>query len=463
MNDPVDRRIRQVVHEIHDSAPATPEWSQVSTAWTRVPQPPRRGVRGWVVAATAAVLAATLTTGVLVARSTSDRSRPATSRPGPTSTPSEPVATSSPPTTAPSEPEPDTASTWTDVSRARWEALSGFDSVSFTVDVTERYAANPEQDSTNTRHVTLRSDGSVWSTGDGLIFNSYDATTGIARLHARQPDGSILAEQVAGETGNSIAFLMLGGTDPTGGIHWSPDAVVSAGTHDGRPAWTLTQTIDDQIDTWTIDQPTGLIVGHETDWTYAGTARAHRSVSLTDLRTGVELPAEFPGELPPDADVQQIGDPSSKRLTLDEAAAQFGSGFVVPGTLPPDSTVVADTFGPTDPATDQTFPSTQVSVTITLADGFARSTLVLTKLRAPDDGIPAGFVAVDDRVCRSDDGTTCAGRPGDLVITSGAWAGTTAAMNGLTLVAERDGVILNIVAADATAALAIADTLTSLP
>ena len=212
-------------------------------------------------------------------------------------------------------------------------------------------------------------------------------------------------------------MVMLGSLDPTS-ASWSEDAAVTTGSSNGRDTWHVSQSMsapndatDPQTDTWTIDRTTGFVVGYELDWSYDDTGRrAHRSVTLSNLRTGVSLPAEFPGSFPEGATVDRSGDPNIRPTTLAEAAAEFGSGLVAP-TNPPVtralSTSSAAQLGPfgAPPVTDPTRPLPQdIRVELTALNGFTRTTLHLHKVREWRRSSRRLDITIDDALCRSDDG-----------------------------------------------------------
>ena len=357
----------------------------------------------------------------------------------------------------------------------RIAALSSFDSVSFTATVSEQYDGQPENTTNHTNDVVLRNDGSLWATGDTILMNSFDAATGVARLHFVQADGSSAYQEVVGWTDNSVPLMtMLGGVDPTGPVDVLDGATIEATTLDGRDVWRVGRTLamdgDEQTDTWTVDRATGLIVGYDVDWVYDGASRhARRSVVISDVVLGAELPPEFPGSFPEGAVVDRSGDPNGFRLaTVAEAATAFGDGFVLPADLANDARITLRTYDSnlSDPVEVAAGNSGEVvaptiSVEIITRVGFTRTVTTLTKMRPPLTGVPGGYMLVGDALCPTSDGVTCRTWSEESEITAGDWAGASSNLEQTSISAERDGITLSVNAPTAEEALALANSLTS--
>ena len=122
----------------------------------------------------------------------------------------------------------------------------------------------------------------------------------LARATAR-----ITYQQLDGQTDNTTALSpILGGLDPIATVGDVTDSITTD-TVAGHATWRIVQHPPTGTDanrvptsTWTIDSATGLVVGLEQDWTYGQDSHAHRSVTLSNIHTGVQLPAAYPGAFP---------------------------------------------------------------------------------------------------------------------------------------------------------------------
>lgn len=443
--------------------------------------------RHWGLAAAAALLVVAIA-GVAVARSV-DHDGNVRSIPGPSDDTAAPDAASTvPPTSASSTAVPSTASPTTapptsaapsteapaaqltvaDIAAERYAALAAYDSVSFTVQVDEEYGGGPDTATTSVRYVTLLNDGTVWATGEEPgYFNSYDPATGVGRIQTLMPDGTLGYMELAGLSDNSVPLMtMLGGIDPaTGG--WRPDEPVTAGSEDGRDVWRVVRDWDGQIDEWTIDRESGLIVRYEVDWAVASDGRrGHRTVVLSDVRPGATLPPEFPGTPADTATVSIQGDPAAFHpLTLAEAAAQFGPSFVAPASFASGARVTFSSFdNPPAEGVEGAFATTELLVQMTAMEGFARTTVGIWKTMLPAGAdVPPGFVVVGDALCRSADGAVCDTMPRAAdELAEGAWAGVRYHVDGAAVTASRDGIQVTLAAPTAELALELAETLSTI-
>jgi hypothetical protein len=386
-------------------------------------------------------------------------------------------ATNDPPDTAASAPTPpstpDPASAMDALVTERRAALAAYESVSFTAVVDEEYDGRPDMSTTRRNQVVLQANGSLYATGDSFIANSYDAATGIARAHFRNPDGTETYQEVVGLADNGVPLMtMLGSLDPTAPLGEEPDAEVTDGVFDGRSAWIVERDLGGQIDRWTVDRTSGLVLEYFVEWTFdeVSGAQARRTVHLTDVETALPMPPEFPYEFPAGVEVQRSGDPDGFRsLTLADAAAVFGPGLVAPADLPADSVITArsqDTSwsvpDPTAPSGSAELAMVSASTEITIREGFSRTTLYLNVLRSqPGATPPPGWIDARDGACPSANGLECDNASGDDVgvLSRGAWAGVNYGIQHGNLSASRDGVSLSISAGSDERALALAESL----
>lgn len=288
--------------------------------------------------------------------------------------------------------------------------------------------------------VTLLSDGSIWSEGAAFLWTSYDATTGVSRGAVAGQDGVTRYEESVGWADNSTPLLLLFGYYPVMHFDMLGDPTLAASTsHLGRAAWRITSTFaggisgspdDMRLETFTIDQQSGLVVAYELRQTIAGRVGVTEA-RLDDLVLDVALPAEFPGSFPEGADVQRSGDPSGfTSLTVSAAAAAFGAGFVAPA--------LADDVSPRVLLTVSEFPAEGdspagafVQVMIEWHTGFVSSSFGLSKSVITDGSLPpAGVLAVDGAVCPSTDGIHCDYYDAPSIVTQGAWAGSPSLFDG---------------------------------
>ncbi len=146
------------------------------------------------------------------------------------------------------------------------------------------------------------------------------------------------------------------------------------------------------------------------------------------MTTGVELPAEYPGSFPPDAPVERSGDPAAFRpVSVAEAAAAFGDGLAVPAELPDTARITVSTQPVTGESIDgqegEVF-ATDVGVTITVPEGFARTTIEYHKFR-PVPGVTHGFgmIPAGDGLCFTGPDGGCSTTDSPTVLAAGALAG----------------------------------------
>jgi hypothetical protein len=351
------------------------------------------------------------------------------------------AASTVPVTAAPTTTSPPAGPSLPSLQRQVGQALSNVDSFRATATITRGGADATTQSNT----VTLLSDGRMWALTDGGGWASYDPSTGVSKLMSIGPDGTATYQEIVGWADNSVGIQILVGHDPVMRFErGAAEADISEVVHDGRPAWQITSAADvnrpgqfgGQVEVFVIDQATGLVVATRTELAVDGAVQVTES-SLTGLETGVTLPAEYPGVFPDGAAVERSGDPNAFQLTtLDDAAAFFGRGFVAPADLPA-GTRVTTSAGPVMAETGETF-ATNLTVTITIPDGFARSTVELHKFVPIGDVAPGfGMIPIDDALCFSTDGITCTRTADTDVVTAGALAGH-------NLHVEGDGTVINV-------------------
>lgn len=387
-------------------------------------------------------------------------------------------ATSIEPTTAPSA-VPSVDDQLADVSASVAAALSTFDSFRATVTLsrtqqqlgTENSQPVPTIDEDLVNVVTLSSDGTIWSEGEVFLWTSYDATTGVSRGAVVGQDGVTRYEESVGWADNSTPLLLLFGYYPVMHFDVLGDPTLTASTsHLGRAAWQITSTFaggvsgspdDVRTETFTIDQQTGLVVAYEMRQTLVGREDVTQA-RLDDLVVDATLPAEFPGTFPDGADVQRGGDPSGFTvLSVSDAAAAFGAGFVVPALADdasPRVTLIISEF----PAEGGSPAGALYQVMVEWHNGFVMSSFSLSKSVITDGSPPpAGVLVVDGAVCPSSDGVHCDYFDAPSIVTHGAWSGSPSLFDG-PRVSITNGPIRGTAAGPtAEAALAIANSLTT--
>jgi hypothetical protein len=372
-----------------------------------------------------------------------------------------------------------------DVAVSVTAALSTFDSFRATATlhrISNGIPADPTvtvlvDETTSVNTITLFADGSMWSEGDQFLWTAYDATTGVSRAAFRGMDGATAYQEVVGWTDNSTPLLMMLGSMPVMQFDGLFDPTVEEVTsHLGRPAWRITSTLgfgaggsldpasdgySEQTDAYTVDQQTGLLVAFRSTNTHDGVEDL-TEMRLDDLETDVQMPVDFPGVFPEGAVVDRSGDPNGfVPLTIEQAAAQFGFGFVAPVLdderprvwLAEQGRVFADNGSQL---------ATMRRATIEWYDGFARSSIEISvSVAVAGSALPEGFVLIDGLLCRSLDGEHCVGFGQPSEITAGALAGAPSSFEGSWLTISNGPVQVVINAPSPEAALAIANSLTT--
>lgn len=330
----------------------------------------------------------------------------------------------------------------------------------------------PVIDQTMVNTITLMADGSIWSEGDSFHWTSYDAATGVSRGEFGGADGGTQYQEIVGWPDNSTPLLILFGYDPVMRFDAMQGPTLTEVTsHLGRPAWQITSTFeggyteptqaDTQTEVYTIDEQTGLVVAYEQHQTHGGVETNVKEARIDDLEVGATLPAAFPGAFPEGAVVDRSGDPNGfVPLAVADAGARFGSGFVVPaGDGAPVPRTTVNTFDM--PATDSSPGGVMYQASIESRTGFVRSTVSISKSTITSGSPLQGWIVVDGLGCASPDGVHCVGFDGPSLITAGALAGVPSRFDGRVLIIDNGPVQIVVDAATPEAALAIANSLTT--
>ena len=334
-------------------------------------------------------------------------------------------------------------------------ALSGFESFAATTTQT-RYVEDAAGVRSNVdvrvHRVTMLADGRLWATDDEDGWSSYDPASGLARILFRMADGSLHAQELVGQEEGSLPTVMAIGHDPVLRFD-NVGELESTTTPDGERGWATIVDDAESTSTTVIDERTGLVVAtHRVTARGDGTSEVVEA-ELTDVETNVAMPSDYPGTFPADMVVDRSGDPDAFRTTtLADVAATYGQGLLRPADGRELRTTVVDrplTFG---------MSVRTVKVTTIAGVGFARTTIVQTKVMLPPDAPEAfGFIRVDDGACSSDDGVTCrpSGDPVIASIDSGPRAGTTitAQGNATAVSASRRATVVTVIAPTPTLAL----------
>jgi hypothetical protein len=316
-------------------------------------------------------------------------------------------------------------------------ALVELDSFRAVATITQRTepaeTTQPAEVSTRTNTISLFGDGRMWASTDTGGWASFDPSTGTSRVAVVNDDGTTTYQEILGWSDNTVGLNVLVGHDPVPRFDTiDPAATVTVVDHDARPAWQIawhgTLGTDGSVaQTVTIDQTTGLVVATSTESTIDGTRQVTES-SLTEVTAGIELPAEYPGSFPPDAAVERSGDPAAFRsVSVAEAAAAFGDGLAVPAELPDTARITISTQPVTGESIDgeegEVF-ATDVGVTITIPEGFARTIIEYHKFR-PVPGVTPGFgmIPADDGLCFTGPDGGCSTTDSPTVFAAGALAG----------------------------------------
>jgi hypothetical protein len=312
----------------------------------------------------------------------------------------------------------------------------------------------------STYEVTMASDGSVWATGSPITWQSYDATTGIART------GNASANAYMQLNLNPVPLGLVFGLAPIPRFdEFGANAVVEETEQDGRPVWEINSIHDlagpdgvpeHRDETFDIDKATGLVIGYNKTSTVSGTTTV-MTATLSNLVLNVDFPPpEFPGTFPPGADAGTAN--PIELLSVDEAATRFGAGFVVAPAVPQAARITFQSnLVPTIGADGTTIVGPpRLTVTMEFPTGFAPTSLTISK-----DADVAGDTSGGDpgSVCRTIDGKTCLGADGASVVTAGALKGAPSELR-LGVLTIHDGLItVAIRASSDQAALALANSL----
>ena len=318
--------------------------------------------------------------------------------------------------------------------------------------------------------LTLLADGSMWAEFDSGGFASFDPTSGESRSVIVMPDGNEVYQLIEGWTENSTGMSILLGQDPARTLSEATqmsEVEITETVHDGRPAWRIDAIMslqtrpgpiageqaetpvaetDEQVETFVVDQATGLIVSSTLEWQGTPESRVRRTSELLDLELVDELPAAFPGEFPDGVRVDRSGDPTAFRpATLAEAAEWFGTGFVAPPEIPRDTTIFL-TENEWDEADSQSVR--QKTVEIRAREGFATIWWATISKNEPSPGgpVPDGQLLVDGALCRDTDRDgRCDTFPSDAEpISTGTLAGAPIYQDGRSLSTELGGIRVGI-------------------
>jgi hypothetical protein len=307
---------------------------------------------------------------------------------------------------------------------------------------------------------TLLANGSMWTDIDGGGFASYDATTGESRGAIVMPSGEMYYQLIEGWTENSTGMSIMLGHDPArllSDIGAPGSVTVEATDFDGRPAWMVKTTYSpimgepdgsgEQIETFTVDQATGLMVASSIESGARPGEISRRVSELFDLEVTDEMPSAFPGEFPEDAQIDRSGDPTAFRpTTLSEAAEWFGPGFVSPPEVPAGTTIFLTEF-----EWEEGNPQAARSKTVEIRarEGFATPWRISIFKDEPgsDGAVPDGYLLVDGSLCVDfdDDGICGVGPPTESdSIDNDALAGFSLHGEPPSLMLERGGVRIGI-------------------
>ena len=392
--------------------------------------------------------------------------RTVTSVPDTSATPSAPRVVPLPATTTPTTTTTTSPATTTTVvvpaatvAEQVGVALSGFESFSATTTQTrydEDAAGVRSNVDVRAQRVTMLADGRLWATNGDGEWSSYDPASGLARILFHMADGSLHAQELMGQEDGSLPTVMAIGHDPVLRFD-SINELESTTTPDRERGWATIVDDAESTSTTVIDERTGLVVAtHRVTTRPDGTSEVVEA-ALTDVETNVAMPSDFPGTFPADVVVDRSGDPDAFRTTtLADAAATYGQGLLRPADGRELRTTISDrpmVFGGSVRA---------VAVSTSAGTGFARTTIVQTKLiPSPGGASTFGVIPIDDGGCFSDDGVTCrpSGDPVIASIDSGPRAGTTitAQGNATAVTASRRATVVTAIAP--TPALALDTTL----
>ena len=393
---------------------------------------------------------------------------PATSTPA-TSTPATISGTSpAPPTTPPSAEVADpTTQELSTIQSSVSASLATFDTFRATATMqsaTSQGSGGELVDGPVTiNEVTMAADGSVWATGSPITWQSYDATTGIART--ANPSANAYMQLNL----NPVPLGLVMGLAPLPRFdEFGTDVVVDETDQDGRPVWEINSIHDSagadgirqhRDETFEIDKATGLVIGYTKTSTASGTTTV-QTATLSNLVLNVDFPPpDFPGTFPPDADVPASGGQNPiQLLNVDEAATRFGAGFVVAPALPRTARITFQSnLVPTaGPGGTVIVGPPRLTVTMDFPTGFAPTSLTISKDAAVGDSTSSGDAG---SVCRTVDGKTCLGADGASVVIAGALKGVPSELR-LGVLTIHNGLITVVIRASSDQdALALANSL----
>lgn len=252
------------------------------------------------------------------------------------------------------------------------------------------------------REVVFRADGSMWTTDEYGGWASYDPTTGVSRVATRAaPDAEFAYQEISGWNDNSVGENVLLGFSPVLDLTTlAGDVTVVEAPYPaipGRPAWRLDvapwgddgRPTDTASTTYWIDQATGITLAFEsTETDDAAHDRTVRSSRLTTFTVDVALPPAFPGEFPAGATVDRTGDPDAFTgdLTDAELAEAFGDGLLLPDAPGTTRQVELGWTAYDDEGRAIREPGTAADVRVTLARGFDRTTIRISRDPVPPVG-----------------------------------------------------------------------------
>ena len=316
----------------------------------------------------------------------------------------------------------------------------------------------------STYEVTMAADGSVWATGSPIAWQSFDATTGLSRTG--NPSANAYMEL---SLGNTVPLELIIGLVPVPRFDTlGADVAIEENEQDGRPVWEISATGDltrpdgvqeHREETFEIDKATGLVIGYTKASTVSGTTTL-QTATLSNLVLNVDFPPpDFPGTFPPDADVPGAGNQNPVQfLSVDEAAAKFGAGFVVAPAVPPTARITFQSnLVPTTGAGGVVIVGPpRLTVTMDFRTGFAPTSVTISKdadVGGSTSGVDAGSV------CRTVDGKTCLGADGASVVTAGALEGVPSELRLGVLTIHAGLITVTIRASTDQEALALANSL----
>ena len=378
-----------------------------------------------VLAISVAALVLAAIAGLVVVGSSSDRTdlqpvdtpAPATTDAAPTSISAVTPTTGAPTTTVPATTTPPSAAesraALRELQAARNDKLRTLPGITGTAIQHSTSSVNGTPvETTRETAFTMLADGSSWSTTSDGGWGSFDPTTGTSLGAYIGADGQMHYQLIEGWTEFSTGLNILLGGDPTRPIpDYGPDAQVQItdARRDGAAVTVVTITAtatprpeESQVETLVVDDEYGLIVESDKQVHVNGVLQSTQTVRITGLSTATTLPDAFPGEFPDGAFIERSGDPAAfQPVTIQEAAAWFGPGFIGPPEAAGATILLTET-----PLVDETGVAygTRKVVEITTRQGFVQSArLFISESRLlPGAAPPAGQIVVDGRLCVAD-------------------------------------------------------------